>query len=221
LTAGEYPLAREFLQRAAKDTPSARLDLAIAVFHVDGPEPALRLLETSAGGDALLLKASLLEAAGRTAEAEETLNRGLNAASTRPRIVERAAVMLLRLKRNQDALKLLDQAMRAHPDDSDLALARALALGLLDRFPEAESTVRAVELRWPEWDRAYLAHGLLLERAGKNAEARQRLETAAALGSRDPSLRCALDRLAAAPGKSAECACLTGLESLLGSACSQ
>ena len=87
--------------------------------------------------------------------------------------------------------------------------------GLSHQFTDAEKTLREVELQWPEWDRAYLAHGLLLELAKKPSEARQRIQTAAALGSQDPSLACAEARLAGKPKPGPECACLKGLEQML------
>jgi tetratricopeptide (TPR) repeat protein len=219
----EYGLAREFLQRAADERPSARLDLAIALFHVDGPEPALQFLEKIPGGeltgDGLLLKANILEAAGRRAEAEKTLDQGLRQVSTKPPVVQQAVLLLIRLNRQEDGLNLLEQAIRANPQDSDLPLTKAVVLGLLDRYSPAEKTLREIELRWPEWDRAYLAHGLLLERSARHGEARQRFQTAVALGSRDPGLRCALTRLSGAPNPASECACLTGLEQLLFPGC--
>lgn len=219
LRSGEYVLAREFLQQAAAVRPSARLDLAIAVFHVDGPEQALVFLEklpaAELTGDSLLLKADILHAAGRKAEAEETLNQGLEQVSSQPRVVERAVLLLVRLDRKEDGLHLLEEATRTNPEDSDLLLLKAIVMGLLHRFPAAEQTLREIELRWPEWDRAYLTHGLVLELAARPSEARQRFQTAAALGSRDPSLACALARSAGAPEPAPECACLTRLEQML------
>ena len=78
-----------------------------------------------------------------------------------------------------------------------------------------EKTLTEIGSRWPEWDRPYLVHGLVLERAGKRDEARRKLRTAQALGSRDPSVGCALARLAAAPAPDAQCACLAGLRQLV------
>ena len=158
LSSGEYALARDFLQRAAVDRPAARLELAIALFRTEGPGPALDFLEKlTAGeltGDMLLLKANLFEAAGRKAEAEKTLDEALSRASTRPNVVQQAIPLFLRLNRKDEGLKLLEQAIRANPQDPDLPLTRAVVLGLMERFSAAEKTLREVELRWPEWDRA-------------------------------------------------------------------
>ena len=219
LNAKEYGLAKEFLERAVSERPSARLDLAVALYYTEGPEPALRYLETlpkeETTGDGLLLKAELLDAAGKKTEAEKTLDQGLRQASVKPRMVQQAAVLLVRRNRKADVLEMLEKAIQANPQDSDLPLTKAIVLGLMDRYPAAEKVLREIESSWPEWDRAYLAHGLLLERSGRPGEARQRLQTAAALGSQDPSLRCALARLAHKTNPGSECTCLTGLEQLL------
>jgi tetratricopeptide (TPR) repeat protein len=219
LRSGEYALAREFLQRAAAVRPSAQLDLAIALYYVDGPEQALGFLEklpaAELEGDALLLKADILHAVGRKAEAKKTLDRGLEQAPGQPRVVQRAVLLLVTLDRKQEAIHLLDEAILSNPEESDLPLLKAIVLGLMHRFSDAESTLREIELQWPEWDRAYLAHGLLLERAGQPIRARQRFETAAALGSLDPNLACAEARLTATRGPTPECACLKGLEQML------
>ncbi len=219
----DYALAREFLQRAAPERPSARLDLAVAVFYTDGPEPALQILEAipkeETTGDVLLLKANLLDAAGRESEAEKTLDEGLNRVSVNPRMVQQATTLLLRRDRKADALGLLDKAIRSNPEDPDLPLTRAVVLGLMDQTPAAEKALMEIESSWPEWDRAYLAHGLLLEQTGRSRDARQKLQTASALGSKDPSLRCALARMEHTASPGPECACLKGLEQLIASGC--
>ncbi len=219
LRSNEYALARDFLQRAAAGSPSARLDLAIAVFYAEGPEQALASLDNlpveEASGDVFLLKADLLSSLGRQEEAEQALNQGLEKASSQPQVAQQAVPLLVRLDRKQDALDLLDQVIQKNPADSDLPLLKAIVLGLAHQFADAEKTLREVELQWPEWDRAYLVHGLLLELAEKPSEARQRFQTAAALGSQDPSLACAEARLAGSPEPAPECACLKGLEQML------
>ncbi len=223
LSSGEYELAREFLQRAVEERPAARLELATALLYVNGPQVALQYLEKIPAeeltGDGLLLKASILEATGRRAEALTTLDQGLSQASRRPSVVQRAALLLLRLDRKDDALSLLERTIRSNPDDSGLPLTKAIVLGLVDRVAEAEKTLKEIELRWPELDQVYLAHGLLLERSGRPREARQKLQTAVALGSQDSTLRCAQARLAGTPSSDPVCACQTGLEQLLFPGC--
>jgi hypothetical protein len=120
-------------------------------------------------------------------------------------------LLLLRLNRKQDGLNLLERAIRANPQDSDLPLTKAIMLGLMDRIADAEKTLREVELRWPEWDRAYLVHGLLLERATRRGrpdrDFRPRLHWV-----QDPGLRCAQARLAGGANPEPECTCQSGLE---------
>jgi tetratricopeptide (TPR) repeat protein len=172
-------------------------------------------------GDVLLLKANLLEAAGRRDEVEKALNQGLHQVSTKPRVVQPAVLLLLRLGRKTEALALLEQAILANPLDADLLLLKAMVLGLMNQFAAAEKTIKEVELSWPEWDRAYLAHGLLLERFARPVEARQKLQIVTTLGSQDLNLQCALARLAGKPKSAPECSCLKGLEQLLFPNCGQ
>jgi len=134
-------------------------------------------------------------------------------------VIERALPLLVRLERHAEALALLDQAIRTNPQEPGPALAKAVILGLMGRFAEAHKIVRQVQARWPELDRAYLVHGLLLERNKQFRRALGMLQTARLLGSRDPNLDCAEARLKGAPLESAECACRTGLEQLLVPVC--
>ncbi len=225
LSSGEYELAREFLQLAVEERPSARLGLATALFYVEGPPKALMYLggipAEEITGDELLLKATILEVLGRRSDAVATLDQGLNRTSALPSVVQRAVLLLVRLGRNQEALDLLERAIRSNPGDSGLLLTRGVVLGLMDRLAEAEKTIKEVASRWPEVDRAYVAHGLLLERAGRNREAGERYRIAAALGSEEPALRCAQARLAGTPASEPACACGNGLEQLLFRGCAE
>jgi len=126
---------------------------------------------------------------------------------------------LLRYDRKTEALDTLTRAIKSAPDNPDLLLTRAIVCGLMDQNSAAQRALQEIQTRWPEWDRPYLVHGLVLERAGKPEEARQKLRTAQALGSRDLSVNCALARLSAAPAPDAQCACLTGLRQLLFPGC--
>jgi len=222
-SAKEYALAREFLERAAPERPSARLDLAVAVFYTEGPEPALQVLDAipkeETTGDVLVLRANLLDAAGQVSEADKTLDEGLRQPSVNSRMAQQATALLLRRTRKADALGLLDKAIRANPEDPELPLTRAIVLGLMNQTSAAEMALREIESSWPEWDRAYLAHALLLEQTGRPRDARQKLQTASALGSKDPSLRCALARLEHTADPGPECNCLKGLEQLIVPGC--
>lgn len=186
LRAQRYEPAIEFLKRG-----EAHLELALALSFTAGPEAALKALErtppTGRGGDYLLLRARLLDAAGNREEAEQALQQGLRLAVSRPEVARQAALALLGRQRGGEALALLDQALRSAPAHADLFLLRAVVLGLLGRKSEAERALREVQFRWPEWDRPYLAYGLLLEAAGRITEARGKMQTALAL---NPGSRC-------------------------------
>jgi tetratricopeptide (TPR) repeat protein len=201
--------------------PGANLDLAIARFFTEGPVSALAALEHTPAGDQSadywLLKASLLDTAGRRAEADQILRRGFSAPISRPAIVQQAALLLLRQNRNDLALELLNKGSGSDPE---LRLLGAIVLGRMERPADAEKVLKAIESEWPEWDRPYLAHGLLLERS-QPLEAGRKLRIATALGSQDPAARCALARLAATTPSDPQCACKVRLDALLFANCAR
>jgi Flp pilus assembly protein TadD len=221
--AEQYGLAREFLTRAAADRPAARLDLAIALFFTDGPAQALKVIEKPPEGeqvgDYLLMKARFLDAAGESAEAQKALQEGLRYSTSSPHVAQQAALLLLRYDRKTEALDTLTRTIKSAPDNPDLLLTRAIVYGLMDQNSAAQRALQEIQTRWPEWDRPYLVHGLVMERARKPNEARQKIRTALALGSQDLAASCALARLAASPGPDPQCACLTGLRQLLLPSC--
>jgi tetratricopeptide (TPR) repeat protein len=201
------------------------LELAIALSVTSGPGEALKVLEQTPeaerGGDYLLLRARLLDASGQKVEAEKALQAGLRQSSSRPQVAQQAALLLLSRDRQKEALLLLEQSIHAAPSNADLRLMRAIVLGLMGRTQEAESALKETESRWPEWDRPYLVHGLLLEGAGRKAEARQKLQTVIALNPQDLAARCALARLAVSAAPEARCACVGGLRELLFPSCGE
>ena len=217
----QYALAKEFLLRAAVQTPSANLDLAVAIFFLEGSATALSTLEQvprkERSGDYLLLKAQILDAAGQGGEAEKVLEQGRQLSISRPRIARQAALLLVRHDRKDLALDLISKAAG---NDRELLLMQAIVLALMERNAAAEKVLKDVESQWPEWDRPYLVHGMLLERS-QPAEARHKLQTAAALGSRDFALRCVMARLTTAAAPAAECSCVSGLYELMFPRCAQ
>jgi Flp pilus assembly protein TadD len=221
--AGEYRLARKFFQRAATDLPTARLDLAIALFFTDGAPAALKAMdevpERERDGDYLLMEARILDAAGRDREAQRVLQEGLHRASMRVDVVQQAAALLVGWNRFEEAVGLFRKASAINPDDPDLLMGQAIVLALTDRTREAEEILKQIEFRWPEWGQAYITHGLLLEKSERTAEARQKLHTATALGLTNLAVRCGLARLDKQPVPSSQCACATGLRDLLIAAC--
>ena len=217
----QYPWRRSFCCAPRSQTPAANLDLAIALFFLEGPATALSTLEQvpekERSGDYLLLKAQILDAAGQGGEAEKVLEQGRQLSISRPRIARQAALLLVRHDRKDLALDLISKAAG---NDPDLLLTQAIVLALMDRNAAAEKVLKDVESQWPEWDRPYLVHGLLLERS-QPAEARRKLQTAAALGSRDLALRCAVARLTPSAPPAPQCSCVSGLYELLFPRCAQ
>jgi tetratricopeptide (TPR) repeat protein len=192
--AGQHALAREFLERAIPERPAARLDLAVARLHMSGPEEALKDLGEAPpehAGDFLLMKARLLDVAGRRDEAGRLLTQGLRVPAVQPEIAAEAATILLRYQRERDALDLVARALAAAPDHAELLLAHAIVLALMERRDDAEKRLIDIEARWPEWRRPYLIHGLLLLGGTRTNEAKQKIRIAVALGSAEPEGRCA------------------------------
>ncbi len=75
--------------------------------------------------------------------------------------------------------------------EAETALQSAIDLALKGNAGGAMEQLRRIESRWPDWDRPWIAHGLLLKEAKRIAEAASKLRTAAALGSRDDVSACA------------------------------
>jgi thioredoxin-like negative regulator of GroEL len=223
LRSDQYELAREFLERASIERPAARLDLAIALFYTAAPEQALQVIEKvpdgEQAGDYWVMKARILDAVGQGAEAESVLREGLRYSTFRPQVAQQAVLLLLRHDRTIEALGILGQAIRSAPDNAELLLTNAILLGLMDQNSGAERALKEIESRWPEWDRPYVAHGLLLEHGARQKEACQKLQTAIALGSQDVAGRCAIARLEASPSPDAQCGCQVALYQLLFPSC--
>ena len=169
-------------------------------------------------GDFLLMKARILDAAGQHREAGKLLTEGILQSAVRPEVAQQAAMLLARDSREKEALDLVDRSIATAPDRGDLLLTRAIVLALIGQ-PAAEKQLSEVEARWPEWDRPYMIHGLLLERGQRKAEALQKFRIAVALGSQEPAAKCALKRLAAEPDTDRQCACLAGLREFLFAKC--
>ena len=191
----QYELARRFLESAVAAAPSLsslRLDLATAIFHLQGAEVALRELdktpEADRKGDYYLLRAQLLDSLGRIPEAVDALNHGMQAAPTKASLYFQAASFLLKHHQNREALALLEQANSIVPDVRELLLAQWVTLILLQHDIDAKKLLSRIQARWPEWDHPYLLNGIFLEMLLHSTEARQSLETAIALGANTPEV---------------------------------
>ena len=190
LAADQYEVAQDYLKSALRASPRSediRLDLAVAKFHVAGPAAALAELDhTPAGrrqGDWFLLRAQILDAQGKTADAVESLNQGLRAAPTRADLCRQSALFLIKHQQVRQAVDLLRQASLAFPDAAELLLTAAVAFGLDDQSEEALRRLGQIEGRWPEWSLPYAIHGTILVKQSKYEEAKRTLESAISLGS--------------------------------------
>ena len=223
VSAEQYPLARQFLERAIAERPGARLDLALALWHTEGAAAALKAIDempqNERSGDFLLMKARILDADGRHDEAGRLLTEGLRQSALRPEIARQAAMLLLRDGRGKDALDLVDRSLASAREQGDLLLTRALALALTDQAAAAEKQLDTLETRWPEWDRPYLVHGLLLEHGPRKGEGLRKLKISLALGSQEAAAKCAVQRLEAPPAADPVCACQAGLKEFLFAKC--
>jgi tetratricopeptide (TPR) repeat protein len=195
LRAGHYADAREFLEEAAGKEPAARIDLARAVLMLEGPERAIAVMDEAAdrdrGADWLLARARLQDAAGWTEEAASTLDRGLRSnGEVRADLLREAAILLVKQGKTEVALGVIGRAAERDRGDPDLRLTESIVTALSGRQEEAEKMVAMVESRWPEWDRPYMAHSLLLEGAGKRKEAAAKMATAVALGAAARDVAC-------------------------------
>jgi tetratricopeptide (TPR) repeat protein len=223
LHAGEYGLAKEFLQRAGPQEPDARIDLATTLFFLGDLHQALAVLAQVPArlqqGDSMLIKARILDALGRKTEAVELLRAGLHQSISRPQVVQEAVVMLIGDGSVADALDLTREALVTHPDEPELSLTEAIIMGLLNQEAFAEKSLKKIESEWPEWDQPYLVHGLLLEGTPRQREAEQNLRLARALGSTDLAGVCALTRIKNSPTPGPMCNCTVGLRALILHSC--
>jgi tetratricopeptide (TPR) repeat protein len=188
----EYGAAQRYLETAVdSDHREARLDLALAVSRTAGPQPALAVLENvpadQRGGDYYLLRAQVLDLLGSVNEAAEALNRGFRAAPTRADLYFQAALFLIKHRQYTEAQQLLQQANSLVPDVPELMLTRAIVFELMKEPAKAKQLLLQMQSRWPEWEMPYLIHGIVLQTRLFSAEAKAMLETAIALGAKDPA----------------------------------
>jgi tetratricopeptide (TPR) repeat protein len=189
----QYGPARGFLEKVLAVEPSradTRLDLATAVFHTAGPEAALNELSqvpaNQQKGDFFLTRAQLLDALGNPEEAAAALNRGFEAAPTRPDLYFQAAVFLVKHGQARQMVDMLGRADKVIPGEPKLMLTRAIGFELLREHEQALALLAQLESREPTWSLPYEIHGIILTIRIRPAEAKPVLETAIALGADDP-----------------------------------
>lgn len=183
-----------------KPGPGVAADAGRALLEFHQFESALKLLQLAAaeGGssdvsaDLALARAAMLGASGRSPEAVAALVETASSATQRPDWYRQAAAFLIGIGAGNEALQLVDQAMRMSPGNRELQLTKAIVLELTARTGEAEPLLRDLEARWPEWAPAWAAYGILLTAHQKSEEGRKALDTAVALGARSPELRATL-----------------------------
>jgi tetratricopeptide (TPR) repeat protein len=180
----QYQLAMEFL----KKVPNPGLDPIIALLHTAGAEAASEKLDNvpdvQRDGDYYLLRAQVLDSAGKSGEATDSLNRSIRSSPPRADIYFRAAQFLVKHDHRKQAADVLAEAIRLFPDTAEIWMARALVLALDKRCDEALKVLAQIESRWPEWNLAYLVNGILLESQLKPAESKSMLDMAISLGAR-------------------------------------
>jgi len=131
-----------------------------------------------------VLRAELLEAAGRRTEARQEVDGSLEAIARTPKLALRTAVMEFEWRDYASAVEMADHVA---PSKASL-LVKAAALNRLGKVAEASVILRSAESRWPEWGRAFLLHGALLAWRGERSEAARMLSAAKALGENAPGL---------------------------------
>ncbi|MEW6445021.1 MAG: tetratricopeptide repeat protein [Pseudomonadota bacterium] len=107
----------------------------------------------------------------------------------RVRLFLAEADLLKRAGQAELAHGLLTQALHAHPGEPDLLYTRALLADQLDRFPEAETDLRAILAQDPDHAEALNALGFTLaERNTRLDEARELIEKALKLDPDSPAI---------------------------------
>jgi tetratricopeptide (TPR) repeat protein len=192
LDSEQYSAARIFLSEAVQREPSlveARIDMALATYQAVSPEDAITELDAVAPQERFanyyLVRAQVLDALHRSQEAAASIEHAIGVAAGLSAYAE-AALFLIAHDRRQDALRAAQEGLRKFPNSRELLLAEALVCALLEQHNVAVRLLLRIEERWPEWYAPYLAHGILLERLGKSAEAKPLLETAVTLGTQMP-----------------------------------
>ena len=206
LEARQYAAARELLEKAVTAAADVALDLAIAAFHASGPDEGTRLLDAvpdaARGGDYYLARAEMLDASGNAAESAAALEQALRASPRRIGLYLDACGFLLRKGRTSDALRVSGEAMQAFAKERQILLLRAVVLEQAGRTGEAQGLLVQIQNRWPEWQAAWTADGIILGTHGHRAAARAALETALALGAHSPEVQRYFDEISAgAEGK--------------------
>jgi tetratricopeptide (TPR) repeat protein len=184
-------LFRKLLEHSPRDADGVRLSLGKLADQRKRYDEAIEwyrgVTDEERRPEAQLRIAQSLAAAGRIDEARKHL-RGLPgdaAAVARHRLAE---VQLLReAGRDGEAYEVVEQALRAQPDDSDLLYESAMLAERLGRLPVMESRLRKLIALKPDSAHAYNALGYALaDRGQRLAEAEALIRKALVLAPEDP-----------------------------------
>jgi tetratricopeptide (TPR) repeat protein len=193
LDANQYALAKDLLARAAvagPETDGVKLDLAIATFHVTTAKVGLELIdqlpESARTSDYYLARAQMLEESGRVPEAAAALGQAVNVAPQRADLYRHAVALLVRRGQAVEALRIIEKGAQTLSDNREILLLKATTLEFANRTAAAGQLLSEIENRWPEWWNGWVADGIILATHRRYEEARQRLETAVALGASSP-----------------------------------
>ncbi len=190
---GEYKLAIDFLRRAVREYPDAAIDLAAAELRSEGPDAALRILDSAQlapSGNALIVRASILEATGKQDAARAEMRQAIASGASNPGLISAGALLLRRLGEPQAALQFLDGAISRTPDSKLLRQTRIAILTSIGRLTEAAAEAKALENRWPESYEGYLAEAAVLRKQSRLPEMASRIAIAEALGAHGPAVDC-------------------------------
>ena len=142
--------------------------------------------------DALIRLAALSVKHGRVDEARGHLIQARSEIDTpeeRVRLFLAEAELLKKAGQPENAIKLLDDALIAHPGDPDLLYTRALLADMLDRFPETEANLRAILAQDPNHPEALNALGFTLaQRNIRLDEAYELIDKALKLSPQNPAI---------------------------------
>jgi tetratricopeptide (TPR) repeat protein len=138
---------------------------------------------TDPQNDSALYNLELALKAGDLARAMDALN-SLKSAD----LYNQAATFLLNQGQFENALTLLDHALKTFPAERQLLLTKATTLDFLKRPAGRDATFAVIESRWPQWDRVFAIHGIVLQTEYRYDEAKRLLERAIALHTELPAV---------------------------------
>ena len=149
--AEQYALAANFIDEAIKQAPGQtapdlKLDLALVTFHQGGAQAGLEKLSDlppdARNGNYDLARMQMLEALGKSSDADRAFNQALQAKPSRPELYRQVALALLQKNRISDAIRLLELGARVLPDDTTLPALRETAAEIQAHPEQAAQLLR-------------------------------------------------------------------------------